>query len=84
MYLVLPPTSKLLVKVKKHNLSKKLAKALALLAVNPDHPSLHTELLEPKNLGFYSFRIDLKYRGIFIIHEDQTTIQIVGITVHYH
>ncbi|MEK7084317.1 MAG: type II toxin-antitoxin system RelE/ParE family toxin [Patescibacteria group bacterium] len=32
---------------------------------NPFHPSLHTEKLNPKQKGVWSFRIDKKYRIIF-------------------
>jgi len=84
MYTIPPLTPKLKSKVIKHNLTKKYAKAISLLAANPQHPGLNVELLEPKNLGYYSFRLDHKYRGIYIIHSDNITIQIVGITVHYH
>lgn len=84
MYTVLPLTPKLQAKVNKHNLQKKFAKATLTITDNPLHPGLHVELLEPKAKGYYSFRLDRKYRGIFIIHPDQTTIQVVGITLHYH
>lgn len=64
MYEVLPISKKLQDKTNKFNLNKKLLKAIKLLSNNPNHPSLHTELLEPKENGFHSFRINLKYRGI--------------------
>lgn len=84
MYNILPLTPKLLTKVIKYNLSKKFAKSVLLLSQNPFHPGLHTELLEPKQSGLHSFRLDIKFRGIFLFHSDTTTIQVVGITVHYH
>lgn len=84
MYTILTLTPKLQSKVTKHSLTKKYAKAVSLLAINPRHPGLNVELLEPKHIGYYSFRLDRKYRGIYIIHSDNITIQIVGITVHYH
>ena len=84
MYTVLPLTPKLQSKVTKPNLVKKYAKAIALLATNPQHPGLNVELLEPKHMNYYSFRLDRKYRGLYIVHSDKTTIQVVGITVHYH
>lgn len=84
MYNILPLTPKLQIKVIKHNLSKKFAKSVLLLSQNPFHPGLHTELLEPKVSGLHSFRIDLKFRGVFLIHPDMITIQVISITVHYH
>jgi plasmid maintenance system killer protein len=66
----------------KHLLSKKWQKALLLFEMNPRHPSLHTELLEPKENLLYSFRIDNKYRAIFLIHEDKTC-EVLKITNHY-
>lgn len=84
MYRILPLTPKLHAKVIKYNLSKKFAKSVILLSENPYHPGLHTELLEPKSSQLHSFRIDKKFRGIYIIHSDMTTIQVVGVTVHYH
>lgn len=84
MHTVLPLTPKLIAKVNKYHLQKKCAKAILLLATNPKHPGLNTELLEPKSMGYYSFRLDRKYRGLFIYHEENATIQVVTITAHYH
>ena len=64
--------------LKKHNLEKKFEKAKKLFEENPFHPSLNTEILEPKHLKIYSFRIDKKYRAIFIYTNNQ-----VAITNHY-
>jgi len=52
--------------IKKHGLIKKWHKAKSLFENNPSHPSLNTELLEPRHRGIYSFRIDIKYRALFI------------------
>ena len=68
--------------VKKHGLNKKLVKQIKLFCTNPRHPSLHTETLEPKKLKIYSFRIDLKYRAIFIFI-DLDEIEIIDINNHY-
>jgi len=68
-------------KLKKHNLEKKFKKAKQLFENNPFHPSLNTELLEPKHLKIYSFRIDKKYRAIFIIVDNNA--EIIAITNHY-
>ena len=65
----------------KNNLLNKCQKALFLLESNIRHPSLNTELLEPRWRGIYSFRIDRKYRALFFITNDE--IEIFQITNHY-
>ncbi len=45
------------------------------------HPSLHTELLEPRWRGIYSFRINHRYRALFFIVDGQT--EVFAITNHY-
>ena len=64
-----------------HNLEKKFEKAKKLFENDINHPSLNVEILEPKNLKIYSFRIDLKYRAIFILVNDN--VEIISITNHY-
>ncbi|MBU4014017.1 MAG: hypothetical protein KJ550_11185 [Proteobacteria bacterium] len=49
----------------------------------PSHPSLNTELLEPKHRLIYSFRIDRRYRALFICLPEDTT-EILAVTKHYH
>ncbi len=66
----------------KHNLKKKFDKQVALFENNPRHPSLNTERLEPKQLKVYSFRIDKKYRAIFIFITPEE-IEIIDINDHY-
>ncbi len=68
--------------IKKHGLSKKWEKSKKLFEDNPSHPSLNTELLEPKHRLIYSFRIDRRYRTIFICLP-QDTIEILAVTKHY-
>ena len=68
--------------IKKHGLSKKWEKVKRLFENNPSHPSLNTELLEPKHRLVYSFRIDRKHRALFIcLPEDK--IEIIAVTRHY-
>ena len=68
--------------IKRHELSKKWEKASKLFENDPSHPSLNTELLEPKHRLIYSFRIDRKYRAIFIcLPEDK--VELIAITKHY-
>ncbi len=68
--------------LKKHNLEKKYKKVKGFFEKDPFYPSLNTELLEPKDRLIYSFRLDKKYRAIFI-YVDENTIEIVTFTNHY-
>ena len=43
---------------------------------------LNTELLEPKHRAIYSFRLDKKYRALFI-HLGGGVIEVFAITKHY-
>lgn len=45
------------------------------------HPSLSVEILEPKHLKIYSFRLDKKYRVIFILIKGE--VEIITVTNHY-
>jgi len=68
--------------IRKHGLSKKWEKVKKLFENDPFHPSLNTELLEPKHRLIYSFRIDKKYRALFIcLPEDK--IEILTVTKHH-
>lgn len=80
---ILPLTSKLKQKIKGHRLEKQFNKQLKLLSQNPKHPSLHVELLEPKSCGVYSFRLNIKFRALFVFRDDKKAIEILNITVHY-
>ena len=66
----------------RHQLRRKWNKQRLLLEQNWRHPSLNTELLEPKDLHIYSFRLDRKYRAIFVFVDD-TTIEVIDFTKHY-
>jgi Txe/YoeB family toxin of Txe-Axe toxin-antitoxin module len=65
-----------------HGLSKKWEKVKKLFESNPSHPSLGAELLEPKHRLIYSFRIDKKYRALFICLPEEK-IEIIAVTKHY-
>jgi Txe/YoeB family toxin of Txe-Axe toxin-antitoxin module len=67
--------------LKIHQLEKKFQKAKALVEQEINHPSLNVELLEPKQLKIYSFRLDKKYRAIFIVTDGE--VEIVTVTNHY-
>jgi len=68
--------------LKKHNLEKKFDKQIKLFQENPFYPSLETELLEPRQMRIWSFRIDRKYRAIFIFRE-RDLIEIIDVNNHY-
>lgn len=68
--------------LKRHQLTAKFAKQKSLFEINPFHPSLHTELLEPRHMRIWSFRIDKRYRVIFIFLE-KNAIEIIDINDHY-
>ena len=65
----------------RHQLTDKFEKQCRLFESDVNHPSLNTELLTPKKLRIYSFRIDRKYRAIFIIVENEA--EIIDINNHY-
>ncbi|OQW99034.1 MAG: hypothetical protein BWK74_03105 [Desulfobacteraceae bacterium A6] len=68
--------------IKKHGLLRKWHKAKSLFENNPSHPSLNTELLEPRHRGIYSFRIDIKYRALFVC-QSESIVEIIAVTKHY-
>lgn len=68
--------------LKKRGLDKKFEKQKALFEKNPFHPSLKTKLLEPRRMRIWSFRIDRKYRTLFIFRE-KDTIEIIDVNDHY-
>lgn len=68
--------------LKDHKLLKKYNKQIELFVFNPNHSSLNTEKLVPKEQGLYSFRIDIHYRAIFRFVSDH--VKIITITNHYH
>lgn len=68
--------------LKARRLEKKFEKQANLFKENPFHPSLRTELLEPRKMKIWSFRIDRKYRALFIFIE-KDVIEIIDINDHY-
>lgn len=79
---ILPLHNEILGYLKTHKLEKKFAKQQTLFEQNPFHPSLKTELLEPKHMRIWSFRIDRKYRAIFIFRE-RDVVEILDVNNHY-
>ncbi len=78
---IIVATKKVDIYAEKHNLISKWKKSKLLFENNPRHPSLHTELMEPKEEMIYSFRVDLKYRAIFMIKNGNAIV--FKITNHY-
>jgi len=66
----------------KRGLGKKFAKQVKFFQQNPFHKSLNTEMLEPKYLRIWSFRVDKKYRAIFIFRDSETA-QVLDVNNHY-
>lgn len=79
---VKPLRADLLRYIKRRGLTKKFSKQCLLFTTNPRHPSLNTEILEPRKLKLYSFRIDRKYRAIFILTTPNEA-EIVDVNDHY-
>ena len=77
-----PIRADLLRYIERRRLTKKFSKQCLLFTTNPRHPSLNTEILEPRRLRLYSFRIDRKYRAIFILISPDEA-EIVDINDHY-
>ncbi|MDO8741680.1 MAG: hypothetical protein Q7J11_00870 [Candidatus Roizmanbacteria bacterium] len=83
MLQILPYSKIVLKKIKVFGLEKKFNKQIVLFSQDHRHPSLHTELLLPKEYGIYSFRVDQKYRALFIFRKEKNVIEILNITSHY-
>ncbi|OGF62896.1 hypothetical protein A2662_04530 [Candidatus Giovannonibacteria bacterium RIFCSPHIGHO2_01_FULL_45_33] len=79
---ILPLSKELTKYLQKHKLEKKFIKQKEFFEGNAFHPSLETEILAPKHLRIWSFRIDKKYRAIFIFRTNNT-IEILDINNHY-
>jgi plasmid maintenance system killer protein len=80
--LILPLPTELEEYLKRRRLTEKYNKQKRLFEQNISHPSLNVELLEPTHLRFYSFRVDRKYRAIFIFIRSDV-VEIIDINNHY-
>lgn len=69
--------------LRQRNLWKRWQKQKSLFEQNPKHPSLHTELLEPRHLKLYSFRLTQKYRVIFV-YVGNGEVEVIDINDHYN
>lgn len=79
---ILPLHSEIVDYLNKRHLEKKFEKQRALFERHPFYPGLETELLEPKSMRIWSFRIDRKYRAIFIFRS-RDTVEIIDVNNHY-
>lgn len=79
---VLPLKKRLVAYLRKRGLVEHYEKQRRLFEINPLHPGPHTELLKPKHLRIYSFRITRSYRAIFFYRGDGT-VEITDINNHY-
>ena len=79
---ILPVHAEIDAYVQKHALARKFEKQKTLFEQNPFHPSLQTELLEPHRMKIWSFRVDRKYRAIFMFR-DHETVEILEVNNHY-
>ncbi len=68
--------------LKLRKLEKKFEKQITIFKENPFHPSLRTELLEPRKMKIWSLRIDRKYRALFIFLE-KDVVEIIDVNDHY-
>ena len=72
--LIKPLNNKVEKQLARFGLVKKFNKQKFIFESNPAHPGLNTEKLEPKSVGLYSFRIDVKFRAIFRIRNNVAQI----------
>lgn len=79
---ILPVSLRIREYLRDHQIERVFQKQLNLLLLNPFHPSLRTEVLEPKHLKFYSFRITRSYRAIFI-YRAPGSVEIIDVNNHY-
>ena len=79
---ILPIHKDIIEYLEKHSITNVFEKKIILFKNNPFHPSLKTELLEPREMRIWSFRLDKKYRAVFIFI-DHDTVEIIDVNNHY-
>ena len=80
--IILPIHPEIIEYLKKRQLFRKFQKQYDLLLTNLNHPSLNLEVLEPKHLKVYSFRVDKKYRAMFIFRGPDI-VEVIDVNNHY-
>ncbi|OGY62181.1 MAG: hypothetical protein A2745_00985 [Candidatus Harrisonbacteria bacterium RIFCSPHIGHO2_01_FULL_44_13] len=68
--------------LKQRQLEEKFEKQKALFEKKPFYPGLQTELLEPKSMRIWSFRVDRKYRAIFMFRA-KDVVEVIDVNNHY-
>lgn len=66
------------IKTKDRLLYKKIEKQLAMLVVNPDHPSLRKHKLSGSLDDAWSISIDMNYRALYYLVEGEAYIFRIG------
>lgn len=79
---ILPLHPEIVSYLEKRKLVTKFEKQKRLFESNPFHPSLNTELTEPRAMKVWSFRVDRRYRAIFIFR-DGKTVEVLDVNLHY-
>ncbi len=70
--------------LEKHQLTEKYVKQKRFFEADTSYPSLNVEKLKPTHLNIYSFRIDKKWRAIFIFDTTTSDVEVVDINLHYY
>ena len=63
---ILPLHPELAEYLTKRHIEKRFEKQKSFFERDPFHPGLGTEILEPKEMRIWSFRLDRKHRALFI------------------
>ena len=79
---ILPLHREIVAYLQQRELAREYEKQKTFFERNPSHPDLETELLEPRHLRIWSFRIDRKYRASFVFR-DKNTVEIIDVNNHY-
>lgn len=79
---VLPLKPRLEMFLKRRNLLAQYEKQKTLFELNPRHPGLHSERLEPAIFNVCGFRINKKFRALFVYH-DRNTVEVIDVNNHY-
>ncbi|OGZ08060.1 MAG: hypothetical protein A3D65_04635 [Candidatus Lloydbacteria bacterium RIFCSPHIGHO2_02_FULL_50_13] len=80
--ILLPVHPEILEYVTRRRLLRTFQKQCLIFIADSDRPGLHTEMLEPKHLKIHSFRVNKKYRAIFI-YRGPDVVEILDVNNHY-
>jgi len=68
--------------LRRRGLTQKFTKQKRFFEKDVFYSSLKTELLEPRRMRIWSFRLDKKYRAIFVFRT-KSSVEIIDINDHY-